>query len=218
MPRTKKIVNYPLVALRGKVVFPGTTANIDVGRLISLTAVSRASERDMTLFVSLQTDMGKEDIVPADVCKVGCAVRIKQIAKLPSNNLRLSVEGLYRAKAEEVYEEDGCLFANVAELKAAHGDPVLEEAYFRTAQEVLRELASGDARLAKEAASVAEAAGDADAFIDRALADPRGNQTETAGNDQRRRAAQTVRALPQRRVGDPASGKKDQRHRAAEHR
>ena len=170
MPRTKKIVNYPLVALRGKVVFPGTTANIDVGRLISLTAVSRASERDMTLFVSLQTDMGKEDIVPADVCKVGCAVRIKQIAKLPSNNLRLSVEGLYRAKAEEVYEEDGCLFANVAELKAAHGDPVLEEAYFRTAQEVLRELASGDARLAKEAASIAEAAGDADAFIDRALA------------------------------------------------
>ena len=169
MPRTKKIVNYPLVALRGKVVFPNTTATIDVGRLISLTAVSRASERDMTLFVSLQTDMGKEDIVPADVCKVGCVVRIKQIAKLPSNNLRLSVDGLYRAKADEVYEEDGCLFANVAELKATHGDPVLEEAYFRTAQEVLRELASGDARLAKEAASIAEAAGDADAFIDRSL-------------------------------------------------
>ena len=169
MPRTKKIVNYPLVALRGKVVFPNTTATIDVGRLISLTAVSRASERDMTLFVSLQTDMGKEDIVPADVCKVGCVVRIKQIAKLPSNNLRLSVDGLYRAQADEVYEEDGCLFANVAELKATHGDPVLEEAYFRTAQEVLRELASGDARLAKEAASIAEAAGDADAFIDRSL-------------------------------------------------
>ena len=44
MPKTKKIVNYPLVALRGKVIFPGTSANVDVGRLLSLTAVSRASD------------------------------------------------------------------------------------------------------------------------------------------------------------------------------
>ena len=57
MPKsTKKIVRYPLVAVRGKVIFPDTVNSFDVGRIISLAAVSRASEREMTLFVSMQKD------------------------------------------------------------------------------------------------------------------------------------------------------------------
>ena len=169
MPKTKKLVNYPLVSLRGKVIFPDTANTFDAGRLISLTAVSRASEREMTLFVALQKDASKEEIAPADVCAVGTVVRIKQIAKLPTGNLRLSVQGLYRAKAEEVYEEDGCLYANVYELKAVHGDPVLEEAYFRTAQDVMRDIQAADMRFSKEAAERLENISDPDAYIGSAL-------------------------------------------------
>ncbi len=169
MPKSKKVTNYPLVALRGKVIFPDTVNSFDAGRLISLTAISRASERDMTLFVSMQADAGKDDIVPADVCRVGTVVRIKQIAKLPSNNLRVTVEGLYRAKAEEVYEEEGCLFADVSELKAVHGDPVLEEAYFRTAQDVLRDIQASDGRFSKEALASLEGFSDPDVYIAKAL-------------------------------------------------
>ena len=169
MPKSKKVTNYPLVALRGKVIFPDTVNSFDAGRLISLTAISRASERDMTLFVSMQADAGKDDIVPADVCRVGTVVRIKQIAKLPSNNLRVTVEGLYRAKAEEVYEEEGCLFADVCELKAVHGDPVLEEAYFRTAQDVLRDIQASDGRFSKEALASLEGFSDPDVYIAKAL-------------------------------------------------
>ena len=169
MPKSKKVPNYPLVALRGKVIFPDTVNSFDAGRLISLTAISRASERDMTLFVSMQADAGKDDIVPADVCRVGTVVRIKQIAKLPSNNLRVTVEGLYRAKAEEVYEEEGCLFADVSELKAVHGDPVLEEAYFRTAQDVLRDIQASDGRFSKEALASLEGFSDPDVYIAKAL-------------------------------------------------
>ncbi len=169
MPRTKKIVNFPLVALRGKVIFPDTVNAFDAGRLISLTAISRASERDMTLFVSMQRDAAKDEIVPADVCAVGTVVKIKQIAKLNSGNLRLTVNGLYRAKAEEIYEEDGCLYANVAALKAVHGDPVLEEAYFRTAQDVMRDIQASDMRFPKEGAAVLESLTDPDAYIGNAL-------------------------------------------------
>ena len=169
MPRTKKIVNYPLVALRGKVIFPATDNSFDAGRLISLTAVSKASERDMTLFVCYQRDAAKDEITPQDVCSVGTVVKITQIAKLPSNNLRVSVRGLYRAKAEEIYEEDGCFYANVSELKSVHGDPVLEEAYLRTAQDVLRDIASSDARLAKEGLGGLEKITDADEFIGEVL-------------------------------------------------
>ena len=170
MPKsTKKIINYPFVALRGKVIFPDTVSSFDAGRLISLTAVSRASEREMTLFVSMQKDPSKDEIGPDDVCAVGTVVKIRQIAKLPSNNLRLTVAGICRAKAEEIYEEDGCLYANVCELKAVHGDPVLEEAYFRTAQDVMRDIQSSDPRFPKEAAAVLENITDPDAYIGNAL-------------------------------------------------
>ena len=169
MPKSKKIFNYPVVALRGKVIFPQTNNVFDAGRLISLTAISRASEQNMTLFVSMQKDANKDDIVPEDVCKVGTVVKIKQIGKLPSNNLRVSVEGIYRAKADEIYEEDGCLFANVAEMKSVHSDAVLEEAYFRTAQDVMRDIQTSDMRFPKDAAGVLEGIGDPVAYIGNAL-------------------------------------------------
>lgn len=103
----------------------------------------------MTLFVSYQRDAAKDEIAPQDVCEVGTVVKITQIAKLPSNNLRVSVRGLYRARAEEIYEENGCFYANVSELKPVHGDPMLEEAYLRTAQDVMRDIASATYALPK---------------------------------------------------------------------
>lgn len=169
MPKSKKIVNYPVVALRGKVIFPETVNSFDAGRLISLTAISRASERDMTLFVSYQRDANKNDITPDDICAVGTVVKIKQIAKLSSGNLRVTVDGLYRAKAEEIYEEDGCLYANVYEVKSLHGDPVLEEAYFRTAQDVMRDIQASDMRFPKDAAATLEKFTEPDAYVSNAL-------------------------------------------------
>lgn len=169
MPKQNKVMNYPLVALRGKVIFPDATAAFDVGRLISLTAVSHASEKELDLFVSMQKDAEKEEIEPSDVFSVGTVVKIRQIAKLPSNNLRVTVRGLFRARAEEIYEEDGCLFANVTELPAVHGDPVLEEAYFRIAQDEMREIVANDPRFSKEAAASLDKTGDPDAYVSAAL-------------------------------------------------
>lgn len=169
MPRSKKTYVFPLVALRGRVVFPDAQTSFDAGRLISLTAISRATEKDMDLFVSLQKDAAKENITSKDVCAVGTVVRVKQIAKLPSNNLRVSVEGLYRAEAEEIYEEDGSFYAVVTRLKAVHGDEVLEEAYFRTAREVMRELTAGDMRFPKEQLAELERVSDPDVFINRSM-------------------------------------------------
>ena len=169
MARTKKTYVFPLVALRGKVVFPDVQSSFDAGRLISLTAISRASEKDMNLFVSLQKDAAKEQISAKDVCAVGTVVKIKQIAKLPSGNLRITVDGVYRAEAEEIYEEDGCFYAVVTRMKAVHGDEVLEEAYFRTARDVLKDLTSGDMRFPKEQISALDNVGDPDVYINRSM-------------------------------------------------
>ena len=169
MAKTKKTYVYPLVALRGKVIFPDSAGSFDAGRLITLTAVSRASERDMTLFVTWQRDVSKEKIVPQDLAGVGVVVKIKQIAKLSSGNLRVSVEGLWRARAEEIYEEDGCFYAEISRMKATHGDEVLEEAYFRTAREYMRELSAGDPRFPKEGFSALETITDPDEYVNKSM-------------------------------------------------
>ena len=170
MAKQKKILNYPVVALRSKVIFPGTVCSFDVGRLVSLTAVTHASERELDIFVTMQTDSAKEEVGPGDVYAVGCVAHIRQIAKiLPTGSLRVSVKGLFRAQAEEFYEEDGCIFVNASEMPVVRTDSVLEEAYFRTAQEMMRDIQLYDSRISKETMENLEKISEPSAYIANAL-------------------------------------------------
>ena len=123
-----KFQDYPLLALRGRVVFPDTTVNFDVGRMISLAAVKSAADGDSRLFVCAQKQSEKEEISDEDIYTAGTVVKLKQIAKLPGSSLRLTVEGLFRAVARQVRKEDGTFIATVEEISPVHGDPALEEA------------------------------------------------------------------------------------------
>ena len=73
-----KFQEYPLLALRGRVVFPDTTVNFDIGRMISLTAVKYASERDSRIFVCAQKEAEKEEITTTDVYLTGTVVKLRQ--------------------------------------------------------------------------------------------------------------------------------------------
>ena len=50
MSRSKTEI-LPVVPLRGRVVFPDTTVSFDVGRIVSLTAVKKATEGDSRMFL-----------------------------------------------------------------------------------------------------------------------------------------------------------------------
>ena len=71
----------------------------------------------------------------------GYSNEIKQIAQLSGGALRVLFEVLYRAKARvlSVDESDGCFTAVADVLPTKHADAVLEEAYFRTAKELVKE-------------------------------------------------------------------------------
>lgn len=155
----------PLVALRGRVIFPSTTVSFDVGRLMSLTAVKMAADTDSRLFVVAQKDAEKAEITPDDIYDIGTVVRIKQITRLPGNNVRINAEGLYRASVRTVEYVDNTLVADVNELKSIYGDEALEEAYFRTTRDLTRELFTDGSRLSKETVQSIEACASPDEFI-----------------------------------------------------
>ena len=160
-----KFEEYPLLALRGRVIFPNTTTNFDVGRMISLTAVKRATELDSKLFVCAQKQSDKDEITDEDIYTTGTVVKFKQIAKLPGGSLRITVEGLYRAVARQIRRDGGAFFAIVEEVVPVHGDPALEEAYFRTSKEILKDITETDSRISKEGAANLDRCTDPDEFV-----------------------------------------------------
>ncbi len=161
----------PTVPLRGKVAFPRVTISFEVGRQMTLKAVERASaSADRLLFICTQRITEKDEIVPSDLYSVGCVAKIKQIAQLPGGVLRVSAEGLYRAKARTVSVEDGCFYAVCDELAPVHGDEVMEEAYLRAAKALVKDVLLADGKIAKETYAKYENCQDADEYIDCVLA------------------------------------------------
>ena len=133
--------------------------------MISLAAVKAATEGDSKLFVCAQKESEKDEIGDDDVYTVGTVIKLKQIAKLPGSSLRLTAEGLFRAVARQVRRENGTFIATVEELKPVHGDPALEEAYFRTSKEIVKDIGATDGRISKEGITALEKCSSAEEFV-----------------------------------------------------
>ena len=146
----QQVEKLPLIALRGRVVFPGTSLSFDVGRLTSLAAVKRATDESSLIMLVAQKDASKTDITIEDFYLVGSVARLKQISRIGGANIRVTVEAQYRAAINSVDIESGCFVARVSELKAVRGDASLEEAYFRTTKDIIHELSEGDSRMGKD--------------------------------------------------------------------
>ena len=160
----KYFSQIPVIPLRGRVIFPDTVVSFDAGRLISLSAVKRATDTDMQLLVCAQPDSEKDEITADDICKVGTVVKIKQITRLPSDSVRILCEGLCRVRVRSFSFEE-CFCAEADEIKVTHGDPVLEEAYFRTAKDIMRDISSSENRFTKDAIARLDRCGDPDDYI-----------------------------------------------------
>lgn len=156
---------FPVVAMRDRVFFPDTSTSFDAGRLVSLSAVKLASERDSYIFVCAQKTATKTEITAEDLYFTGTVAKIRQIVRLPGNNLRITVDCLYRAAARSMENADGALIAKVDAIKTVHGDEALEEAYFRTTRDMVSEIGGSDSRIGKETLTTLERCDDPDRYI-----------------------------------------------------
>ena len=162
---TNRVKILSVIPMRTQVVFPDTTVAFDVGRGLSLAAVERADSNDKYVFVTRQTDPEKEFPEGEDLCNVGTVCAIRQATRLPGDRMRVFVAGLYRAVARGFHLESGYLYAVTEELPTIHGDPTLEEAYFRTAKEMVKEIVGGDGKISKELDAALTGVADPDAYI-----------------------------------------------------
>ena len=163
--QTNKTNTLSVVPMRTQVIFPDTTVLFDAGRGLSLAAIERAGDNGQLVFLTRQKDGEKEFPEAEDLYSVGTVARIRQVTRLPGDRARIIADGLYRARARDFRYESGYIYAVTDEVPAVHGDPTLEEAYFRTAKELVKDIVLADGKIPKEVETKLSTLGDIDAYI-----------------------------------------------------
>lgn len=101
-----KRFQIPVIPLRGLTIFPGMILHFDIGRQKSIRAIEAAMAADRLVLLCFQKDALAEDPAPEDIAKMGTISEIKQVLRLPDGNIRVLVDGLFRAKVTRYYEEE----------------------------------------------------------------------------------------------------------------
>lgn len=119
----KKVIEtaYPLLPLRGTLVFPYMVNPLEVGRQRSIEAVEQAMLRDRRIVLATQHEVAIETPRPDDIFDVGTLCEIKQILKLPEGQIRILVEGLTRVSLEQIEDMGDYYEAAVREIPEDDG-------------------------------------------------------------------------------------------------
>ena len=98
--RTEKL---PMIALRGLTMFPDVILTFDVEREPSLRALEMSVIGNRDIFLVAQKNVAVDVPEEKDMYSVGVVCRVKQQIRQPQSSIRrVTVEGLYRARAEHM--------------------------------------------------------------------------------------------------------------------
>lgn len=100
-----------MVPIRDVVLFPYMMIPFVIGRPASVKALEVAFNGDKRIFLATQHDAAVDDPKPAEIFTVGTIANIVQSLRLPDGNIKVLVEGVERAKAVQIYDEDHYLKA-----------------------------------------------------------------------------------------------------------
>ena len=106
----------PLLALRGKMVYPDTSVYFEVSRPKSMAALEQAVNHEQQIFLVNQIDPSIDKPDQEDLYTVGTIAKILQMVKAGQGVLRVFVEGQTRARISSYTEVDGCVKVEVEEL------------------------------------------------------------------------------------------------------
>jgi len=108
--------NMPVLALRGLAIFPDQSVHFDVGRVKSALALEAAMKKDQTLFLVPQKDILEDDPGLNGLYPIGTVVKVKQILKSHGENIRVLVNGEYRARLTHLSQTEPYLAGNVESI------------------------------------------------------------------------------------------------------
>ena len=146
----RKMLELPLLPLRGVLVFPSIIMHLDVGRERSIAALEAAMEGDRMIFLASQTEAHSEDPIPEDIYDVGTIAEIKQVLKLPGGTMRVLVEGIARGRITDYLVGNPYLKVAYEEMESIGGLDNESEAQMRMAVQLFEEWAKSSKKIPPE--------------------------------------------------------------------
>lgn len=119
MSKEYEILNtstMPVIALRGLTVFPNVLIHFEVARTASVRALEAAMTAGSPVFLVGQKDIGVEEPGLDDMYQVGTISSIRQILRMPGDNVRVMVEGRARGRMIQLLRAQPHLEAEVLEI------------------------------------------------------------------------------------------------------
>src|ERR671920_364701 len=113
----------PVLPLRDIVIYPFMIVPLFVSREKSIRAVDEALGENRMIFLVSQRDLDKEEPAGEDLYATGTVAAIMRMLKLPDGRIRILVQGLARARVEEIADTGEYLKAR---LTATHESPASE--------------------------------------------------------------------------------------------
>ncbi|MBO4342630.1 MAG: endopeptidase La, partial [Clostridia bacterium] len=141
-----KSAYFPVVALRGLVVFPGQHLHFDVGREKSINAVNAAAKGNNLVFLVSQKSISDEIPDMDNIYTCGVIARIDQVLKVPAKRglIHISVTGISRAGIFSMFENKGYLMGEVSEIpdkKSEKRNPGYDIALVRRTKDLFADYA-----------------------------------------------------------------------------
>ncbi len=149
----KRTESLPMLALRGLVLFPEMVLHFDVGREKSILALNEVMSNGRKIYLVAQKDMRDDDPTPEQLYPVGVVAEVRQIVRTQADNLRVLVEGKYRARTIEVTNDQPYFNAVVEEYplrKVRSSKEALCEALVRTVKDQFEEYCYLAPKMPKE--------------------------------------------------------------------
>ena len=103
----------PVITLRGLTVFPHLLLHFDVGRDASILALEEAMVENREIFLVTQKDLTMESPEEGDLYSIGTVGEVKQILRLPENNVRVMVDGRSRGRLLRIVSSAPYLTAEI---------------------------------------------------------------------------------------------------------
>ncbi|MGG1619491.1 endopeptidase La [Paenibacillus sp. NRS-1782] len=131
-PNKTKGRRFPLLPLRGLLVYPSMVLHLDVGREKSVKALEKAMVEDNLILLCSQSEVNIEEPAQEDIFRVGTVAKVRQMLKLPNGTIRVLVEGLERAEIIQYTENEEYYEVLAKELHEAENVHPETDALMRT--------------------------------------------------------------------------------------
>lgn len=131
-PHKHKARRFPLLPLRGLLVYPSMVLHLDVGRDKSVKALEKAMVDDNLILLCSQSEVNIEEPSQDEIFKIGTIAKVRQMLKLPNGTMRVLVEGLERAEVIEYTENEEYYEVQARELPEEENNDPEVHALMRT--------------------------------------------------------------------------------------